>query len=55
MENKIVKKCHWCGNDLYEDEIEEMGNARGYGYYIICKECDNRNVIEEVDLTAGIV
>lgn len=50
-ENKIVRKCHWCKQDLYEKDIEIMGNARGYGYYIICPNCDNRNVIQEIDLT----
>lgn len=48
---KMVKKCHWCGNKLYEKDIIEQGNARGYGYYIICDKCNNRNVIQEIDLT----
>lgn len=53
MENeiKVIKKCHWCKEDLYEKDIEEMANARGYGYYIICPNCKNRNVIQEIDLT----
>ncbi len=53
MENeiKVIRKCHWCKKDLYEKDIEEMANARGYGYYIICPSCGNRNVIQEIDLT----
>lgn len=45
----IVKKCHWCGRDLFEEDIKEKGNARGYGYYIDCI-CGKENVIKEVDL-----
>ena len=51
MEDKIVRKCHWCGEDLYEKDIEELSNARGYGYYITCKNCGKQNVIQEIDLT----
>ena len=51
MEEKVVKKCHWCGKDLYEKDIDIMSNARGYGYYIDCPNCDNRNVIQEIDFT----
>lgn len=50
-EKKMIKKCHWCCNELYENEIEKLDNARGYGYYIFCKNCGNRNVIQEIDLT----
>lgn len=45
---KIIKKCHWCKKDLYEKNIVEEGNARGYGYYIYCPNCGNRNVIQEI-------
>ena len=51
MDNKVIKKCHWCGEELYEKDIEELSNARGYGYYIICKKCEKQNVIQEIDLT----
>ena len=51
MENKIVKKCHWCGKELYEKDIVELSNARGYGYYITCSNCKKQNVIQEIDLT----
>lgn len=49
--SKTIKKCHWCDNDLYEKDIEELSNARGYGYYVICNKCGNRNVIQEIDTT----
>lgn len=48
---EIARKCHWCNNTLYVDQIEEQTNARGYGEYIICEKCGNRNVISEIDLT----
>lgn len=48
---EIARKCDWCGNALYVDQIEEMSNARGYGEYIMCEKCGNSNVISEVDLT----
>jgi len=51
MEEKIIRKCHWCNESLYEKDIVEMSNARGYGYYIICPNCEQRNVIQEIDLT----
>ncbi len=51
MTEKVVKKCHWCGNELHEKDIVKQGNARGYGYYIICDKCNNQNVIQEIDLT----
>lgn len=51
MTEKVVKKCHWCGNELHEKDIVKQWNARGYGYYIICDKCNNQNVIQEIDLT----
>lgn len=48
---EIIRKCHWCKQDLYKKDIQELSNARGYGYYIICPNCENRNVIQEIDLT----
>lgn len=50
-ERKIARKCYKCEETLYEDEIEELSNARGYGFYITCKNCGWRNVIQEIDLT----
>lgn len=55
MSENIARKCHWCGQDLYEKDIEELSNARGYGYYIICPNCENRNVIQEIDLTRDFI
>lgn len=55
MSENIVRKCHWCGQDLYEKDIEELSNVRGYGYYITCPNCENRNVIQEVDLTRDFI
>ena len=43
-------KCYWCDGKLNEEDIEELSNARGYGYYIKCEKCGNENVIQEVDL-----
>lgn len=51
---KVVKKCYWCKENLYEKDIEKLGNARGYGYYIICPNCKNENIIREIDLTREI-
>lgn len=51
ISRQMVKKCHWCKTQLYADQIEEMGNARGFGEYIVCKKCGNRNIISETDLT----
>lgn len=51
MDNKVVRKCHWCGKELYEKDIEQLSNARGYGYYITCHNCGKENVIQEIDLT----
>lgn len=52
-ENKLVpiKKCHWCNKDLYKKHIQILSNARGYGYYAICPNCNKENVIEEIDTT----
>ena len=50
-ERKIARKCCKCEETLYEDEIAAMGNARGYGFYIICNNCGWQNVIQEIDLT----
>lgn len=49
--DKVLKKCHWCKQDLYEKDIQKLSNARGYGYYIVCPNCDNSNLIQEIDLT----
>lgn len=51
IERKIARRCHWCDNILYVDQVEIQSNARGYGEYIMCEKCGNRNVICEVDLT----
>jgi len=53
-EDKIARKCHWCDEILYVKDIIELSNARGYGYYIICPKCNNRNVIQEIDLVGEI-
>ena len=55
MEEKPIRKCHWCKKDLYEKDIKELGNARGYGYYAVCPNCGNENVIQEIDLTRDFV
>lgn len=54
-QGKVIKKCHWCGTELYEKNIEELSNARGYGYYIICPDCKNRNVVKEIDLIRDFI
>ena len=51
MEIEVIKKCHWCKQELYEKDIEEQSNARGFGYYIMCPNCGSINVIQEIDLT----
>lgn len=47
----VVRKCRSCGKELYETDIEERSNARGYGYYVECPHCKTDNVIQEIDLT----
>lgn len=51
MEEKVIKKCHWCGEELSINAVEQKSNARGYGYYITCHRCNRENVIQEIDLT----
>lgn len=52
---QVARKCHWCGETLYIDQIKVRGNARGYGQYIECEECGNNNVISETDLTREMI
>lgn len=54
-EKTIIGKCHWCNGDLYEEDKEEKSNARGYGIYVICDKCKAENVVEEYDLTGGVL
>ena len=51
MERIMIRTCHTCKRPLYKDEIQELNNARGYGFYIVCPECRTTNVIQEIDLT----
>lgn len=51
MKRVVMRACRTCKKLLYEDEIQELSNARGFGYYIMCPECKTTNVIQEIDLT----
>lgn len=50
-DNKTI--CSWCGEK--DIPVDQLANARGYGFYGKCPKCKKETVVDEVDLTGGEV
>lgn len=49
MEEKDKIRCHFCNTELDIKKAEKRANARGYGYYITCPNCNEEKVLIEIE------